>query len=374
MRLRMQSPKRSTSKGASETEHKISELDELEEGPLPNQSRGRERGSIIVHLPREWSPRSAQDSGKKEEWPDASASSARNRSRDQAFRSGLDGKASAKSSRAPVETFAHADWHSFFSMTSVAGESGESQWHALASQEIAAREQNIAELRQLLMIAQHESAIWQKQVKLLHAKQTPGYAQQSLSRATQWRQKDVENLKQEIQKLEMKNMSEQRHLASKRKVDMKKKKDNAFLSSQQAEMESRMQYSTQSSHDSPRKRALGPRVDTLLDPCSAMAQLKLKKQTAKVEALGGLCSSARVKGGVEIHLWGWELDDFCFQDADLALASYALPDVPVLSSQAAAFEAQLVQDVINDPDIGRDWTSSIAETSGMLRSLGSLQD
>eukprot|EP00930_Biecheleria_cincta_P039235 TRINITY_DN26992_c0_g1_i1.p1 TRINITY_DN26992_c0_g1~~TRINITY_DN26992_c0_g1_i1.p1 ORF type:complete len:1017 (-),score=183.93 TRINITY_DN26992_c0_g1_i1:141-3191(-) len=375
MRSRMRSPNRSNLKGGSDIEHKLSELDELEEGPLPNQSRGRVRGSIIVHLPREWSPQSAQDSGKKEERPDATASSPRNSSRDQISQSGLDDKLSAKHLRAPADTFAQGDWRSLFSMTEVE-ESGESQWHALASQEIAAREQNIAELRQLLLMAQHESAIWQKQVKLLQAKQTPGYAQQSLNRATQWRQKDVENLKQEIQKLEMKNVSQQRHIASKRKVEMKKKKDQAFLSIQQAELESRMQ-STQSSlksHDSPRKRALGPRVDTLLEPCSRMAQLKLKKRTAKVDALGGLCSSARVRGGVEVHLWGWELDDFCFQEADLALASYVLPDVPVLSSRAAAFEAQLVQDVINDPDIGGDWTSSLAETSGMQRSLRSSQD
>lgn len=263
--------------------------------------------------------------------------------------------------------------------TTELGESGESHWNMLDIQEIAEREQDIAELRQLLQVAQLESRIWLKQARLLHAKQTPGFSGESLCRATQWRNRDVQNIMKEIQDLEIKNLSQQRRLTAKRKMETKRKKLQAFVTSQQADLESRMRQSTiqsQSSYDTLKKRTLGPRVDTLVDSNSALAQLKLKKRTAKVEALGGLCSSARVRTGVEVHLWGWELDDYCFQDADLALASYVLPDVPVLSSRAAAFEAELVQNIISDPDIGRDWRPSRTDTSFHLntRQRVSLQD
>jgi len=231
-------------------------------------------------------------------------------------------------------------------------------WIAATGSDIENRADLIYELREVLKMAELERSQWKLQSKLMAAKLNPGYYQQSLSASLHYRDKEVETLRRELRTLEAQQISEHRQMNIQNNRLKKRSHDQAHM---RRLRETQREPPTAEIDVTPSK-LLGPRIDTILDDSSPLAKAKLKRHPPKVEALGGLRSTAFTEGGTEIHLWGWEPNDYCFRDADLALAAYVLPELPVLHPRAADVEAQIVKealeglrpDEVNDHDAFQD--------------------
>jgi len=219
-------------------------------------------------------------------------------------------------------------------------------WLKTDREDIEDREELIFELREVLKTAELERSQWKVQSKLMAAKLNPGYYRTSLSAALHWRDAEVDSLRKEIKKLELQQAAEQRQVSLRHNRQKKRSYDQARMQRLRMTVREHAVAPT----DAIPNRVLGSRIDTVLDDNSLMAKVKLKRQPPKVEAQGGLRSTAFTNGGTEISLWGWELDDYVFRDADLALAAYVLPELPVLHPRVAEIEERIISELMREPD------------------------
>mmetsp|Transcript_37786 Transcript_37786/g.87460 ORF Transcript_37786/g.87460 Transcript_37786/m.87460 type:complete len:353 (+) Transcript_37786:64-1122(+) len=243
-----------------------------------------------------------------------------------------------------------------------------SSWLSMIKQSMSSsltdRETLITELKQVLEAATKERSDWRQKVKAMRRFRIPpepGHWHASVTSALTWRTREVEALKREITQLEMKQKGEQREMCQFRARQSKRSADEAgafcsrstmgaFWRESSSSLSTSVANSWATKHGVKRLSKMAPRpqkpksLHVIME--SNLGPLTQRGARPEVQPLGGLCSRSK-RGNTEVYMWGWEPNDYCFQDQETAFSSYTLPDVPRLGHREAIVEAQLLHEVIH---------------------------